>query len=81
MTKMKIKEKYKTLYHNGITYHLGNMNEEKLQRVWETNPDLRYAFEEEPVKFDEGLLDIGIDTPEKFDAQIKKVVSTRTKKK
>jgi len=47
---MKIKEKYKTLRHNGITYHLGNMNEEKLQRVWETNPDLRYAFEVEPIQ-------------------------------
>ena len=78
---MKIKEKYRTLYHNGITYHLGNMNEEKLQRVWETNPDLRYAFEEEPTKFDEELIDLGIDTPEKFEEQIKKVAKDTIKKK
>jgi len=78
---MKIKEKYRTLYHNGITYHLGNMNEEKLQRVWETNPDLRYAFEEEPKKFDEELIDLGIDTPEKFEEQIKKVAKAPIKKK
>ncbi len=49
MTKMKIKEKYKNIRHNGVLYHLGGMNEEKLKMVWEANPDLRYAFEVEPI--------------------------------
>ena len=78
---MKIKEKYSTVMYNGVTYHLGGMNEEKLKLVWETNPGLRYAFEEEPMKFDEELIDLGIDTPEKFEEQIKKVAKAPIKKK
>lgn len=86
---MRIKEQYKTLRHNGVLYNLGGYSEEKLKMVYEANPDLRYAFEEEDKfeaksikdlpKFDEGLIDLGIDTPEKFEAEIKKVA--RKKKK
>ncbi len=46
---MKIKEKYKNIRHNGVLYHLGGMNEEKLKMVYDANPDLRYAFEVEEV--------------------------------
>ena len=47
---MKIKEKYKNIRHNGVLYHLGGMNEEKLKMVYDANPELRYAFEVEPIQ-------------------------------
>ena len=86
---MRIKEQYRTLKHNGVLYNLGGYSEEKLKAVYEANPQLRFAFEEEDKfekksikelpKFDEGLIDLGIDTAEKFEAEIKKAV--RKKKK
>ncbi len=45
----KLKEEYKgtRIEHNGIKYDFRNMNDERLQMIWEKNPQLRYAFEEE----------------------------------
>lgn len=77
---MRIKEQYKTLRHNGVLYNLGGYSEEKLRMVYEANPQLRFAFEELP-KFDEQLTDIGIDTPEKFEVEIKRVAKAPAKKK
>ena len=76
---MRIKEQYRTLKHNGVLYNLGGYSEEKLKKVYEANPQLRFAFEEED-KFDE-LKDLGIDTAEKFEAEIKKAVKAPAKKK
>jgi uncharacterized protein (DUF433 family) len=53
---MKLKEEYKNkkISYNGITYDFKNLNEEKLEKIWTYNKDLRFLFEEkvEPVKFD-----------------------------
>lgn len=89
---MRIKEQYRTIKHNGVLYNLGGYSEEKLKKVYEANPQLRFAFEEEDKfeekksikdlpKFDEGLIDLGIDTAEKFEAEIKKAAKAPAKKK
>lgn len=88
---MRIKEKYSTIKHNGVLYNLGGYSEEKLRMIYDANPQLRFAFEEEDKfekksikdlpKFDEGLIDLGIDTAEKFEAEIKKVAKAPAKKK
>lgn len=87
--KVKIKDQYnKAVKFNGITYHFDGMNEEKLQMVWQTNPQLRFMFQELP-KFEEidekdfldaeqQLKDIGINNNEEFKKVVKKAI---TKKK
>lgn len=71
--------------HNGVRYDLGGYSEEKLKMVWEANPHLRFAFEEEEHSsediFQEGLIELGIDTPEKFEEEIKKVAKKPIRKK
>lgn len=47
---MKLKQEWinTSISHNGIKYDLTKLNDEQLMRVWETNPSLRYLFEETP---------------------------------
>lgn len=87
--KATLKEKYnRTIKYNGITYYFQNMTDEKLQMVWETNPQLRFMFKELPhfeekmevieeanfLTPEERLKEIGINTPEEFNKVVKKVI-------
>lgn len=89
---MKIKDEYKgkRVHHNGINYDFSNMNEEKLKRVYDTNPSLRYLFEEEcpfelPILTDEEQFfkNKPEDKTEEefFEETIKEVVKKGRKKK
>ncbi len=51
---MKLKEEYinKKISYNGITYDFKNLNEEKLEKIWTYNKDLRFLFEEKVDKID-----------------------------
>lgn len=72
---MKLKPEYKEakVEHNGIRYDFRNMNEERLQRVWETNPQLRHYFVEEEIKEEEFF--IKDFTEETFNAAIKEYIN------
>jgi len=83
--KVKIKDEFaKTIRHNGITYYFQDINDEKAQMIFNTNPELRFMFNELPVidekeffKPEEQLKSIGIETPEEFEAVVKKAVKKR----
>lgn len=70
---MKLKPEYTDakVEHNGIRYDFRNMNEERLQRVWETNPQLRHYFIEQP----EAIKEEEFFTEEIFNAAIKDYIN------
>ena len=79
---MKLKPEYTEakVEHNGIRYDFRNMNEERLQRVWETNPQLRHYFiEEEIFTKPEVIKEEAFFTEETFNAAIKDYISDRAK--
>lgn len=73
--KVKIKDQYKgNIRHNGVSYNLEGYSDEKLQLVWESNPDLRFMFEEwKEVEGVEIPAILPVETPEDFNKLVKEV--------
>lgn len=77
---MKLKEKYKKFRMDGVFYDFSNYNEERLRRIWENQPHLRFMFEED-IEIPEELIDLGIETPEEFEEVVKDIVKPKRKRK
>ena len=76
----RIKNNYlKSVKIDGAHYDFRFWSDEKLQRLWDNNPQLRYLFEDDEAE--EQLKELGIETPEQFEEIVKEVVKAKKPKK
>ena len=95
--KIKAEYANKKISIDGIDYDFRSLSPERLAKIHANNPMLRKYFEEELTEEEKAFIakiedaerqsqeaqlkEIGIDTPEKFDAQIKKLAAKPPRKK
>lgn len=81
--KIKIKEEYKgSIMVNGVNYNLGGYNDEKLQMIYDSNPQLRFMFEVyNEVEGIELPASLEIETPEEFNELVEEVIKDKKRKK
>ncbi len=89
---MRIKEQYKkALRVDGVTYNLSGYSEEKLKMVYDGNPHLRFAFEEDRIdekdffrtipRTDEQFVEVeGVELPKSLHIHTADEFSTAIKK-
>lgn len=66
---MKLKQNYIKFKLDGVLYDFSNYNDERLKRLWENNPNMRFIFE--PIEAEQPI-EVSIQTTKKRKSNGKK---------